>query len=241
MSEVQSQTQQDQPQPAPPPHESPLRRNWVWFGFQIVAQVLFTIWFRARTRGLENLPKEGPGLILMNHESFLDPLVAAVWIKRPVSYLARHDLFDVPVVGWILRRTYVMPINRLKGSSAAMRATIQRLDQGFLVGIFPEGARTEDGELGEIKGGFLAITRRAPVPIIPMGIAGTRKAMAYGDFFPKPFRVRVVIGEPLDAEEVARLSTKERQGEMLELIEQRLRDCRRAAEEWPRIENSGKP
>lgn len=239
MSKVHSQPQHEQPSRTLP-YESPLRRNWVWFGFQMVAQVLFTIWFRARTRGLENLPKEGPGLILMNHQSFLDPLVTGVWLPRPVSFLARHDLFRVPVVGWVLRHTYVMPINRVKGSSAAMRATIQRLEQGFLVGIFPEGARSENGEIGEIKPGFLAILRRIQVPVIPVGIAGTGKSMALGDFFPKPHRVRVVIGEPLDADEVERLSAKEHQAEMLELIKNRLLDCRRAAEEWPPLDHSGK-
>lgn len=237
MSEVQPHPQEI-PQTPAPPHESPLRRNWIWFSFQKVAQVLFAVWFRARTRGIEHLPKEGPALILMNHESFLDPLVTGVWLTRPISFLARHDLFRVPIVGWILRRTYVTPINRKKGSSAAMRATIERLEQGFWVGIFPEGARTADGELGEIKPGFLAITRRVPVPIVPVGISGTRQAMALGTFFPKPYSVRVVIGEPIDAEQVARLSSKEHQAEMLELIKSRLLDCRTAAKEWPQLNQS---
>mgnify|MGYP002622931853 FL=1 len=231
MSEVQSQPRRDPPV-ANAPRESPLRRNWVWFSLQKIAQVLFTIWFRARTRGIEHLPKDGPGLILINHQSLLDPLVAGVWLPRPVSYLARHDLFRATVVGWVLRHTYVMPIQRDKGSSAAMRATIERLEQGFWVGIFPEGSRSENGELGEIKPGFLAITRRTHVPVIPVGIAGTEKALPLGGFFPKPYRVRVVIGEPIDADEVQRLSSKGNQAEMLEMIKQRLSDCRRAAEEW---------
>ncbi len=212
---------------------SPLRRNWVWFGFQSLAQVVFTIYFRVRTRGLENLPSQGGGLLLMNHQSFLDPLVTGVWINRPVSYLARANLFRVPIIGWILRHTYVLPINRAGGSTAVIRETVRRLEQGFLVGIFPEGTRSVDGEIGRLKPGFLAVIRRSKVPVIPVGIAGTEKAFGRGSWFPKPFRVRIVIGAPLPSAEIEKLSGKGHESEMLELVKQQILTCRQAAEEWP--------
>lgn len=212
---------------------SPLRRNWVWFSLQAMAQVVFTLMFRARTRGVENLPTEGGALLLLNHQSFLDPLVTGVWLKRPVSYLARDSLFRVPIVGWILRNTYVMPINRSSGSSAVIRESVRRLEQGFLLGIFSEGTRSADGQLGRLKPGFLAVIRRTDVPVIPVGIAGTDKALGRNHWFPRPRRVRVVIGEPIPPEQIEKLSEKGHEREMLELVRQRILDCRQAAVEWP--------
>jgi len=221
------------------PRLSPLKRNWVWWGFQFIAKFAFTVWFRARTRGMENLPKEGGALLLMNHRSFLDPLVTGVWLTRPVSFLARDSLFRVPVVGWILRHTYVIPINRSAASTASIRETAKRLEQGFLVGIFPEGTRSTDGKLGKLRPGFLAITRRVKAPVIPVGIDGTGKAYGKGAWFPKPYRVRVVIGEPLDSETVERLSQRGHEEEMMALISEKIEACCRAAHEWPRIETTG--
>jgi len=215
---------------------SPLRRNWIWFSCQMLAQVVFTIWFRARTRGLENLPERGGVLLLMNHQSFLDPLVVGVWMNRPISYLARDSLFRVPVLGWLLRHTYVTPINRSGGSSAVIRQAIEQLEQGFLVGIFPEGTRSSDGKLGRLKPGFLAIVRRTDVPVIPVGIAGTERALGRGCWFPKPRRVRVVIGKPIPPQELTELSEKERKDEMLDVVAARINDCRTMAEAWPAVQ-----
>ena len=212
---------------------SPYRRNWVWFGFQMLARVVFGLWFRARTRGIENLPTRGGALLLINHQSFLDPLVMGTWLSLPISYLARDNLFRVPVVGWILRHTYVMPINRAGGSSAVIRKTIERLQQGYLIGIFPEGTRSTDGQLGRLKPGFLAIVRRADAPVIPVGISGTGRALGRGSWFPKPYRVRVVIGKPLSPEEMSSLSKKGHEAEMLQLVGDRISECHRAAADWP--------
>src|SRR5215207_9434188 len=123
---------------------SPLRRNWIWLSFQVAMRIIFAVWLRYRARGLEHVPATGGGLILANHQSFLDPLMIGLPLHRPVSFLARENLFQVPVIGWILRRTYVMPINQMAGTSG-LRELLKRLDKGFLVGIFPEGSRSPDG------------------------------------------------------------------------------------------------
>ncbi|WP_437224391.1 lysophospholipid acyltransferase family protein [Planctomicrobium sp. SH661] len=214
----------------------PLHRNWIWRGFQLLMQNLFVFVFRYRVRGKDLLP-EGGALLLINHQSFIDPLVTAVSFKRPVSYLARHNLFHVPVIGWILRNTYVMPIRRDAAATESIRLAVQRLQQGYYVGIFPEGTRSRDGRLQELKPGFLAIIRRTEVPIVPVGIAGAGDAYPRGCLIPRARNVRVVIGSPIGSDEVRRLSQRGREEEFISVIRQRLEAAMAEADAWA---NQGK-
>lgn len=213
---------------------NPLIRNAHWRTYQFLLQIVFGVWLRYRARGMERLPADSGALLLINHQSFLDPLVVGIAFRRPVSFLARDSLFRVPVIGWILRKTYVMPINREAASTASLREAIRRLNHGFYVGIFPEGTRSETGEIGTLKPGFLALMRRANVPVYPVGVAGAYQAMPRGAWFLRPVKVRVVFGEAFTA---AELSTNGRDGEaaLLERIRTRLAECQQAAEEWRRV------
>lgn len=211
--------------------DDPRARNWLWWSVQLLMQNLFTFWLRYRVLGTGGLP-EGGALLLINHQSSLDPLVTAVALKRPVSYLARHELFDRPGVGWIMRQTFVMPIRRESAGTESIRLSVERLNAGFYVGLFPEGTRSEDGKLHELKPGFLAIVRRAQVPVIPVGIAGARNAYPRGAVFVRPRTVRVVIGEPIPEEVTKELSQKGREQEFLNLIRERMLQCIVTAENW---------
>ena len=90
------------------PH--PTRRNIVWLAIQFLLRLVFLVWLRLQVRGIERIAKSGGGLVLVNHQSFLDPMLVGVPLQRPVSYLGRDTLFPIPLIGWILRKTYVMPI-----------------------------------------------------------------------------------------------------------------------------------
>jgi 1-acyl-sn-glycerol-3-phosphate acyltransferase len=210
----------------------PGRRNWVWLFFQVILGVVFTVWLRYRARGVERIPTTGGGLLLTNHQSFLDPLLVGLPLRRPVSFLARDTLFKVPVIGWILRHTYVMPLSRETGGAAGIRETLRRIDQGFLVGIFPEGTRSIDGSLGTFKPGFAALVRRTELPIYPVGIAGAHRALGKGSLFLKPRRVCVVFGNPFPAEVIAELKQRGRETELLEAVRRRIAECQQAAEAW---------
>jgi len=211
------------------PH--PRNSNWVWRGIQVVLQNVFVFWLDYRARGMEQLPESG-ALLLSNHQSFLDPLLIGLPLNRPVSYLARHNLFRVPVIGWILRNTYVMPINRDAAGTESIREAVRRMQHGFLVGIFPEGTRSRDGELGDIKPGFIALIRHGKLPVVPVGIAGGTDVMPRGVILPRRGRVRVVFGTPLPAAEVLRLSQRGHETELVELARQGLLRCKHVAEEW---------
>ncbi len=211
---------------------SPVRRNWVWFISQVLVGIFFTFWLRYRARGVERVATAGGGLLLANHSSFLDSLLVGLPLRRPVSFLARDSLFRVPVVGWMLRHTYVMPLSRDTGGAAGIRETLRRLEEGFLVGIFPEGTRSPDGRLGTFKPGFAALVRRTDLPIYPVGIAGANRALGRGSLFLRPGRVRVVFGEPLARETIAVLRQRGREDELVETVRTRIAECQHEAEEW---------
>ncbi|MDP1797027.1 MAG: lysophospholipid acyltransferase family protein [Planctomycetaceae bacterium] len=220
------------PDPVPPPPlPNPLHRNIIWRLGQLLMSNIFGLWLRMRARGFENLPKEGGALLLINHQSYLDPLLVGMPLPRPISYLARDSLFRVPVLGWILKNTYVMPISRESASTASLREAIRRLQHGFYVGIFPEGTRTETGAVGPFKPGFLALLRRADVPVIPVGVAGAYEAMPRGTPFLWPGKVRVVFGEALPREKLAAFPKSDEEG-LLEYVRQHVIACQTDASEW---------
>jgi 1-acyl-sn-glycerol-3-phosphate acyltransferase len=219
---------------ATPSCGSPLRRNWVWYTTQILLSIVFTVWLRYRARGMERLPAAGGALLLANHSSFIDPLLVGLPLHRPVSFLARNTLFRVPVIGWILRHTYVMPLSRDTGGAAGIRETLRRLDDGFLVGVFPEGTRSADGRMGTFKPGFAALVRRTAVPIYPVGIAGAQRAMGRGSLFLKPHRVCVVFGEAFPNAAIAELRQRGRETALIDAVRARIAACQQEAEEWLR-------
>ncbi|MEW4529565.1 lysophospholipid acyltransferase family protein [Maioricimonas sp. JC845] len=209
----------------------PLKRNWVWFSIQQLLQVLFVLLFRYRARGYDKLPPGG-ALLLVNHQSMLDPLLVGLPLKRPVSFVARENLFRVPIVGWILKRTYVIPINRESAGTHVIRESTRRMQQGFLVGVFPEGTRTRDGNLGTLKPGFVALVRRARVPVYPVGIAGAYRIMPRGTKFPRPRKVRVVFGDPLTEDELQEGLQRGNEERLVQLVTSRIEECAREASEW---------
>lgn len=223
--------------PSSLPH--PTRRNLLWLSLQWLIRLVFTVWMRYRARGLQHVPAEGGGLVLVNHQSFIDPLLVGLALSRPISFVARDNLFRVPVIGWILRKTYVMPINREAASTASIREAVARIRHGFLVGIFPEGTRSDDAEVGPFKPGFLALLRRAKSPVFPVGVAGGNDVMPRGRLRLRPRRTCVVYGTPLSIDELERLAATGDEALIGELRARVVR-CAREAAEWKR-ELDGSP
>jgi 1-acyl-sn-glycerol-3-phosphate acyltransferase len=205
--------------------------NWVWRTIRVMLRNVFGFYLRYRARGHENLPAGG-ALLLVNHQSFLDPLFVGLPLSRPVSFLARENLFRVPFVGWAIRNTYVMPMRRDAAVTDALREATRRVEQGFYVGIFPEGTRSRTEALGELKPGFIALVRRCKSPVIPIGISGGTQIMPRGALFIRPRRVHVVFGEPISWEQLEPLTRKGREQELIALATQRIDSCRAAAERW---------
>ncbi len=212
--------------------ESPPRRGWLYRSLQWLVSLPYAVMFRYRVRGLENVPLEKPAILLVNHLSFLDPAMVCYCFKRPVSFMARDSLFRVPILGWAIRKLHAFPVKRRAASSETVRNAVGRLKTGYLVGLFPEGTRSDDGTLGTIKPGFVALVRRYPVPVIPIAIAGTDRALPRGAWWVRWATIRVVIGEPISAEEVEGLCQKGREKEFADLVRDRLAESYEEAKRW---------
>ena len=212
--------------------DNPQRRNSLWFSFQLLFRILFAVWFRYRARGVENVPKAGGALLVINHQSFLDPFLVGLPLERPVCYLARENLFRVPVVGWVLRHAYVIPVSRESPSSSSIRSAVRRLRDGYLVGVFPEGTRTRDGSVAEFHPGFLALVRRGNVPVLPVGIAGGWQAMPRGSRWVRRSKIRVVFGRSPGLQLHNKPTGRERQDELVVQTRRQVSECHEQAEHW---------
>jgi 1-acyl-sn-glycerol-3-phosphate acyltransferase len=127
-----------------------------------------------------------------------------------------------------------MPLARDTGGAAGIRETLRRLEDGFLVGIFPEGTRSADGTMGPFKPGFAALVRRTDLPIYPVGIAGAQRALGRGSLFLKPHRVCLVFGEPFARETIDELRQRGREAELVDAVRERIAECQQEAEAWLR-------
>ena len=180
----------------------PHRRTWVWLMVHLFVYLPFRLWCRTRVIGRENLIADRGGIVVCNHQSFLDPLFVAVRLTRPISYLARDSLFRVPFIGWICRTTFVIPISRTAFRGGSIRTALERISSGFLVGIFPEGTRSS-GRPDRFRPGFLSLARRTTEPIYPVAIVGADRAMPRGAWFVRPAGITIVYGKPLNETELA--------------------------------------
>jgi 1-acyl-sn-glycerol-3-phosphate acyltransferase len=168
-----------------------------WYRFcRFWFRVYFRLYHRGRVTHAERLPDTGGCLLAGNHVSFLDPPFFGLGCRRAAFFLARDTLFRNPVVGWLLRSWNCVPLRREGGDIGAMRTVLRLLGEGKAVVMFPEGTRSPDGRLQEARAGIGMIVARAGVPVVPMRIWGTERALPRGAWWPRPARVAVVFGEP---------------------------------------------
>ncbi|MEI9999848.1 MAG: lysophospholipid acyltransferase family protein [Verrucomicrobiota bacterium] len=149
---------------------------------------------RIHRSGFEHVPRTGPALLLANHISHFDPPLMALKFPRHVHYMADKPLMEIPVLGELLRRGYVFPIDRTKTDRAALRTAMERLKAGNVVGIFPEGG-IRHGKTAAVNGaempvGTASLWRMMDVPVIPMAVIGTDQLYSLRYY---PWRARVFI------------------------------------------------
>ena len=156
-----------------------------------VSGILRTV-FRVRVVGREHVPRTGPLVVAANHVSNFDPPLLGIALPRPISYMAKKELFALPVLRQLLPHLYAFPVDRQAGGTAALRAALRLLKEGRAVGIFPEGGRNVSGT-NEEKAGAAFLAAAAGAPVVPAAIVGSRKLRPFG-------RVTVVFGEPMRVE-----------------------------------------
>lgn len=182
--------------------------RWLYSALWIICRALGVSVFGVRTRFAEPLPDRGGLIVLSSHQSHLDPLLLGLACDRRLSSLARSSLYKFKPFGAIITALDAVPIDRDSSAVAAMKTVIRRLEGGAAVIIFPEGTRTPDGRLGEIKSGFALIAKRARVPIVPVAIVGAWECWPKTRRFPRPGRVRLEFGRLIQPEEIAALDER---------------------------------
>ena len=140
-----------------------------------VALPTLVFWFRLRAYGRGNVPRRGGAIVASNHQSFLDPVFFGAAIDRPIDYFARRSLFRGPF-GAFIRALNAFPVERGRADLGALRGALERLQAGRVLLLFPEGTRTETGEVGPFQEGVAALARRAGVPVIPAAVEGAFEA-----------------------------------------------------------------
>lgn len=154
---------------------------------------------RARVEGREHVPARGGVVIASNHQSHIDVPLLAGTVPRVVNFVARDTLEEAAWLGWIMRQCGAVLVRRGVADRKAIQAIVQRLREGGCVSIFPEGTRTQDGSLGEMKGGVVLAARLAEVPIVPATIRGALDVLPRGASLARPARVSVRFHPAVDA------------------------------------------
>lgn len=191
-------------------HQKPCtlsRVNNPWYKFfkYVLIGPFLRVWNRPIYKGGEKVPDEGPAIMASNHlavmDSFFFPLVA----RRQMTFLAKMEYFTTPgLVGRIQKfffaNTGQVPIDRKSGDAAqdALDAAVKVLDRGDVLGMYPEGTRSPDGRLYRGKTGLARVALQTGVKVYPVAMIGTNKANPIGTWVPRPKKVGVVIGDPLD-------------------------------------------
>lgn len=164
---------------------------------QLVVRALFPVVGRVEVEGLENIPGEGPFLLVANHQSYLDPMIIQTVVRREVYTMAKSTQFSDRLTGGILRRLKSFPVRRFETDPQAVRIALRRLREGYGVGIYIEGERSWDGRLQPPRLGALRLILKAGVPVVPCGVSGAYDVWPRWDRALKHGRVRVIIGPPM--------------------------------------------
>ena len=184
------------------------------FIMRLLVWLLLHTVYRVDSSGLDKIPEEGPALLICNHVSYVDALVLAGSIRRPIRFVMYYRIFELPLLSFIFRTARAIPIAGAKEDRAMMDQAFDRvseaLEDGELVCIFPEGSITETGQMSVFRPGIMQVLKRNPVPVVPLALRGL-----WGSFFSRAHgramsrllprgllsRIELVAGDPLDGRE----------------------------------------
>jgi 1-acyl-sn-glycerol-3-phosphate acyltransferase len=167
--------------------------NYYYRLFRGIFRFIFSVFYRWQVIGAEHIPKEGPVILCANHISLFDPPILGSGIERQVHFMAKEELFGIPVLSFFIKKFGAFPVKRGAGDRAAIRTALHLLEEGKIFGIFPEGTRSKTGELGPGLPGVAMFALKSQAAVIPVAIIGP-----YRLFRP----VKIVYGQPIDLSEL---------------------------------------
>jgi len=156
---------------------------------------IFRLLFRGKTIGISNLPKTGGVVVVSNHGSHLDPPILGHALGRPVAFMAKAELFRVPILSFIISACGAYPVKRGAGDREALRTASNRLIEGWATGVFLDGTRQDNGRVNNPKAGAALLAARTGCPILPVAIVNSHRAFPKGSFFPRFVSIHLKVGE----------------------------------------------
>ncbi|MDR6224525.1 lysophospholipid acyltransferase family protein [Desmospora profundinema] len=162
----------------------------MWYRlFRQLFRMLFFCLYRWEVTGKEKVPAQGPVVVCCNHINNLDPPLVGSALKRQVRFMAKEELFKIPVISWLIRRFGAFPVSRGSTDKRALKTALELLKDGELLGVFPEGTRSKTGELGQAHSGAAFIALKSDAVLVPAAITG----------YYRPFgKIRIRFGDPID-------------------------------------------
>lgn len=162
-----------------------------------LAVLLMRLLFRLEARGTEHVPREGALLVVANHSSLLDPPIVGGMAPRPLSFLAKEELFRIPLFGRFIHGLNARPLKREGADPRALRTALRLLEEGHALLVFPEGTRGEEGTLRPPKAGAALLAVLSGVPVVPAYVQGSGRVWPRGRTLPRTGKVLVTFGPPL--------------------------------------------
>ncbi len=158
---------------------------------------VFRIFFRGHTSGNENVPLKGSLVVVANHGSHLDPPFLGHVLGRPVAFMAKAELFKIPIISSIIRACGAYPVSRGASDREAIRIATARLDEGWATGVFLDGTRQDNGRINNPMAGAALLSARTGSLILPVAIINSHKALRRGFFLPRFVPIYIRIGKPI--------------------------------------------
>ena len=185
--------------------------GFIWYEFVLwVLRLTFYPLFLITAEGQKNVPRKGPVMLLSNHQSYFDPMFCQLPLKRHVYHVARSTLYNNKLFGLLLSTLNTIPIRRGEADVAAIKKIIATLKEDKVVCLYPEGERTSDGRIGNIKTGFSLLSRRSKAVVIPIAIEGAYQCWPrHKKMFTPGKRIELHYGKCISAEEVKKMTDRE--------------------------------
>jgi 1-acyl-sn-glycerol-3-phosphate acyltransferase len=160
-------------------------------------RAIFAVYFRWKVYNPERVPLEGPVILASNHASYIDPPLVGAGPPRQINFLARDNIFHVPILAAILRSWDVVPVDRDGGTGRGLKMILGRLERGGAIILFPEGTRSRHGELNPARSGIGLTVIKSSAPVVPCRVFGTHRAFGPHMLFPRPRQLMVKYGRPM--------------------------------------------
>ena len=195
----------------------------------LVVFPLFRFLFRGSTQGLEHVPMEGPLVVASNHGSHLDPPLLGHALGRPVAFMAKAELFAIPLLGAVIRACGAYPVRRGASDREAIRTATAKLGEGWATGVFLDGTRQANGRVNNPLPGAALLAARSGAPLLPVAIVNSHRALGSGRIWPRLVPLQLRVGAPIPPPasrrrpdlDVTTALLKERINDLLELEQPR--------------------